>query len=104
MAHLARRRAAAAGLAVLCVLAAACARKDDAPKQGAAVLETQDVRFYRHANERAVFRVSKTMYCLVRDEAQMAAFGGFAQVEVVAPNVDFKRGKTPVRLMYCPSP
>ncbi len=100
--HAARPIATAGLIALCCALTAGCSAKDTANDTGAPRLETVDVHFYRHADEPSVYRVSKTMYCLVKDEAQMAAFGGFDQVRVVAPNVDFKRGKKPVHLVYCP--
>ena len=68
------------------------------------MLEYDQVAFYRHSNEQSVFRVSKRTYCLVISEAQMAAFGGFPQIHIVPPDVDFKRGKSPVAGLACPTP
>jgi hypothetical protein len=85
------------------VLAAGCSGHGKcSPSSGP--LESEKVAFYRHSNEQAVFRVSATMYCLVISESQMAAFGGFAQVRVVPPGLDFKRGKTPLPGLACPTP
>lgn len=57
------------------------------PSPPAAVLIAP--RFYRHANELSVYRVSQTTACLVTNPQQMHKFGGFAQVKVVPSSVDF---------------
>jgi hypothetical protein len=51
-----------------------------------------------------VFRVDGNTYCLVVDEKQMEAFGGFGKVRVVAPSVNFMRGKTAVAGLRCTDP
>ena len=100
---IASARIATAGLlALCCALGAGCAPKEESRKGES--LEMVDVHFYRHSDDKTVFRVSKTTYCLVHDPAQMDAFGGFDKVEVVPPSVDFKRGKNPMAPLQCPSP
>lgn len=98
------RAVASAALIVLCAASIAGCSPKDATRAGAAPLENDDVHFFRHSNEQAVFRVSKTLYCVVADPSQMEAFGGFAQVRVVPPSVDFKRGKKAAAGGYCASP
>ena len=89
---------------LVCAAAAGCAPETASHRSGGAPLEMENVRFYRHDDEQSVFRVSKTQYCLVADPAQMAAFGGFDQVRVVPPSIDFRRGKKAMAGGYCPSP
>ncbi len=93
---------ALAGVCCLMIVGCSGAGRCTTPK--GAALESRDAVFYRHSNEQAVFRVSDTTYCMVTDPGQMAAFGGFAQVRVVPPSVDFKRGKAPLQGMNCPTP
>jgi len=57
--------------------------------------------YFRHTNDRAVFRVDTKTYCLVVDERQMAEFGGFSKVKVVPQSMNFLRGKTPVAGLRC---
>jgi hypothetical protein len=49
--------------------------------------------FYRHQNERAVYNVAKSKYCIVSGIQQMEAFGGFKIVRVVDQSVDLAIGK-----------
>jgi hypothetical protein len=60
--------------------------------------------YFRHQNDPSVFRVDGNTYCLVVDEKQMEAFGGFGKVRVVAPSVNFMRGKTAVAGLRCTDP
>ncbi|MBS7792393.1 hypothetical protein KTR66_20540 [Roseococcus sp. SDR] len=60
--------------------------------------------FYRRTNETAVYRLYGvgtvagigTDICHVVNEQQMASFGGFRLVKVVAPTSDLGRGRGPV--------
>jgi hypothetical protein len=49
--------------------------------------------FYRHSDEPTVYYVrSQSDACVVLTMEQMEAYGGLAQVKVVAPSVDFLSG------------
>jgi pyruvate/2-oxoglutarate/acetoin dehydrogenase E1 component len=103
--RIARRAAGVALIAACCGTAAACSPAKTASHAVAgAPLEMADVHFYRHADDQTVYRVSKTRYCVVVNEEQMNAFGGFAQVQVVPASVDFKRGRTSAAPPGCSSP
>jgi hypothetical protein len=49
--------------------------------------------FYRRSNEPAVYRLFDGSICLVVNEQQMAAFGGFKLVKIVKPTSDLARGR-----------
>lgn len=99
-----RRVSVLVAAAVCCILTVACSGYGKCKPPVPAGLDSEQAAFYRHSNEQSVYRVSKKTYCLVISEKQMAAFGGFPQVRVVPPSVDFKRGKSPVAGLACPTP
>jgi hypothetical protein len=100
-----RRGIAAVAVAAVCLVGTtSCSAYGKCKPLQRATPKPEAATFYRHANEGAVYRVGAKTYCLVADQVQMAAFGGFAQVKVVAPSVDFMRGKSPVEGMTCRLP